>query len=74
MTVTDARIIEYQDELLVEVVGRDDRGDIDVVSYQFDYAEGDGGLRPKGSIAEPHRDMVRDALEEGGYPLESVQA
>lgn len=70
---SDASVIPYRDELVVELLGTDDYGSLDVVSYQFDY---DGESRevvvPKQAIDGGHRSAIEAVLHEKGYRLETA--
>lgn len=70
MEINNTSVFAYRDELVVEVVGRGDRGHIDARSYQFGY---DGGSHervvPKHPIDDDHRSAVETALAEHGYQL-----
>lgn len=52
-TINDAQLFGYREEVIVELQGTDDRGALDIVSYQFAY-EDEQLLSPKGQI-DTHR-------------------
>lgn len=65
-----ASVVQYPDELLVELTGEDDAGEITVVSYQFEYGEErPDTVRPKHDLDEPHRAAIEEALDETDYRL-----
>lgn len=69
--ITVISVIPYPDELLVELTGEDDAGEIGVVSYQFEYAEEHTDtVRPKHHLDGPHQAAIETALEEHDYQLE----
>lgn len=70
---SDASVITYRDELIVELLGTDDYGSLDVVSYQFDYDdESRKVVVPKQTIDGGHRSAVEAVLQEQGYRLETA--
>lgn len=69
---TDVSVIPYRDELIVELLGTDDHGAVDVVSYQFDYdSESRDVVVPRQSIDGEHISDVAAALEDEGYRMAS---
>lgn len=68
--VTDTKLYEYENEVIVEILGTDSRGDFAVVSYQFSFAEGNDVVRAKGEIDAQHTPHVETALERVGYTLD----
>lgn len=72
--ITDASVISYRDELIVEVLGTDEYGSLDVVSYQFDYDnESRHIVVPKQSVDREHLTTIETALEDEGYRMASVE-
>lgn len=65
--IESARVIEYRDEVIVELQGTDEHGAIDVVSYQFSYGDDGRTLSPRGPVDDGHASLVRETLEEGGF-------
>lgn len=69
---TDTSVIPYRDELLVELMGTDDYGSVDVMTYQFDY---DNDARdivvPRGEITSGHVSVIEAASADEGYRLMS---
>jgi hypothetical protein len=61
------RVIEYRDEVIVEVQGTDEHGEIDVISYQFAYEDKDRSISPKGSVEDDHETIVNETLVEEGF-------
>lgn len=61
------RVIEYRDEVIVEIHDIDDLGEIDVVSYQFDFMDDGRTVSLKGSLDADHASVVREALNEEGF-------
>lgn len=45
--IHNSRIFIYQNELVVELHGIDEHGEISVLTYQFDYGDDDQELSPK---------------------------
>lgn len=70
--IHSSRVIGYQDELLVELLGSDEHGEVDAVTYQFDYGDADRTVNPKEPIDDAHRAAVETVLEQEGYQLASV--
>lgn len=62
----------YANELIVELTGVDEDDDFVVLSYQFDYSEGDQTVEPKGPIDDAHRAQVASGLTEAGYDWSDV--
>lgn len=69
--VESSRVIHYQEEIVVELQGRDERGDFGVISYQFEQGPGET-VRPRESIAESHVHEIETTLAAEGYELESA--
>lgn len=58
--------------VLVEVVGRDEHGEVHVVSYEFDRVDPGaetGRVEPCRSLEDPHRPPIREALVDDGYEV-----
>lgn len=67
---TVSTVVSFPDEVLVELTGEDEAGEIGVVSYQFEYAsERQNAVRPKQNLDGHHRTIVEDALDENDYRL-----
>lgn len=68
--VTDTKLYKYENEVIVEILGTDSRGDFASVSYQFAFAEGDDAVRAEGEIDAQHTPHVETTLERAGYTLD----
>ena len=66
--VTNTRVFDYQEEVVVELHGRVD-GEFDVVTYRFTPAQDDDGLRFPGSVDSDHEGVVREKLAENGFSV-----
>lgn len=71
--VTDGRVISFHNELLVELQGVDERGEIATISYSFTDKETDKTVSPKEPIHEVHRSAVEQALDQEGYELVHIE-
>lgn len=68
--ITVTSVVPYSDELLVELTGEDEAGEIVVVSYQFEYAaEQSETVRPKQNLGERHQATIEEALDHTDYQL-----
>lgn len=65
--ITGRSVYPYADELIVELRGVDDDGVIVVVSYQFEYEDGQAHVEQKGPVEPEHVPQVRDALAENDF-------
>jgi hypothetical protein len=68
--VTDTKLYKYENEVIVELLGTDSRGDFAIVSYRFSFAEGDDVVRAKGEIGAQDTPHVETALERAGYAFD----
>jgi hypothetical protein len=66
--IVDVRCYEYADEVVVELLGQDDGGEIAVVSYGFRRVDGEGLRGPE--ISSAHADRVERALRDAGYAVD----
>lgn len=64
--VTGSSVYPYANELIVELTGVDGDGILVVLSYQFEYGDGDV-VTPKGRVEPEYAEPVAAALEEQGY-------
>ena len=70
LDVTNAKLFDYQREVVVELHGETADGEFDVVSYRFRQdPDEDGLLQFQGSFEGAHEDAVRDELDRQGYAL-----
>lgn len=70
---TDASVTAYRDELIVELFGTDDHGNLDVISYQFDYDDASRDIVvPKGPVDREHISAIETTLEDEGYQMVSL--
>lgn len=68
--MSDATVYEYPDEVIVEVIGSDEFGEIAAITYQFSYVDGSGqAVAAKHSIDDAHDEVAEAALTERGYRL-----
>lgn len=67
LPVESASVYPYSDELIVELTATDERGDLVVVSYQFQYESGTDAVEPKQSVDTAFGDEVSTALAANGY-------
>lgn len=69
-TASDITVYEYPNEVIVEIIGNDEFGEIAAITYQFSYVDGgEGQLAANQGIDDPHLELTRDALAERGYQL-----
>jgi hypothetical protein len=71
--VTGTKLYEYTTEVIVEIMGIDERGDFAITSYQFAFGDEKGTVRAKGDLDTPHEPHVERALEEAGYSLKQSE-
>lgn len=71
--ITDISVITFGDELLVEILGTDEDGEITVLTYEFEFADsGDSQVvHPKQGIESAYREVIEDALKENEIRLEN---
>lgn len=65
-------VFTYRDEVIVEVTVSPDEEGVAVRTFQFEYADGEGTVRPKGSVSPEHRGTVEQALAGEDLTLESA--
>jgi hypothetical protein len=70
-SVDDINTCEYENEIIVEVMGEDEHGDFGVVSYQLAY-EAESAVAPKCEIDGNHEDHVETAVTDAGYSIRST--
>lgn len=68
-TIENAKVIDYQNELIVELHLRNEGDEFSAITYQFTYGEPDTVI-PKESIESSHHAEIESALEEAGYRFE----
>ena len=65
--VTNTNVVAFPEEVIVEVFGVDEHGDIAIVSYQCARVDGEDGIvHPKGEIAHAHKVPVDTTLSDIG--------
>jgi hypothetical protein len=70
-SIDNTNTCEYENEIIVEVLGEDEHGDFGIVSYQFAY-EAESAVAPKGKIDASHEDHVETAVSDAGYSIRST--
>jgi hypothetical protein len=66
-SIESVRVIEYRDEVIVELQGTDEHGVIDVVSYQFAYEDEERAISLEGSVDADHATIINETLTDEGF-------
>lgn len=68
--VTTSEVYRFGSELLVELVGVGERGDVATITVEFDRVDdGSDRVTPREELSPDHEPHVRTALSEAGYSL-----
>lgn len=62
----------FGDGLIVEIVGVDEKGDISIVSVEFDISGDDREVSARGELPSEYEEDIRTALSNKGYSLIDV--
>ena len=64
---------QYDSELLVELIGTDERGEVAAETVQLDLLDPENGKTcPRGELPDEHEERVRSLLSERGYSLDET--
>ncbi|QIO25406.1 hypothetical protein [Haloarcula sp. JP-L23] len=71
--VTNTTVYQFGNELIVELIGTDEYGDVATETVEFTLIEPDAGeVRPREEIPTEYTEYVCTALSENSYSLADV--